>query len=291
MTATSGGQGRLLRPLCPDHRRPRPLPHQFRQFGRVWPHPFRFGTRRPMNKMKTLYESGGIIHMNADAVREPRAGDDPRRLRLAVISDIAAPLPALDAVDVRVVEPADVLDDTVSPAADIVVLDTRGHDRLSMAVQVARGGTPVVVLGDARDADEQLRYLDAGADEYICYAGPAELAARLRSLLRRHPVTPEAAEGAEPDCQGAGVTISLERHEVRREGRLVHLTPAEFRLLAVLARYAGQVVPYYRLVGEVWGGDHAESRAHLRVHIRHLRQKLERDPDDPGLILTERGRG
>ena len=76
-----------------------------------------------------------------------------------------------------------------------------------------------------------------------------------------------------------------------REGEEVHLTPTEFRLLAELARHAGQVLTHRHLLREIWGPSHAEDAHYLRIYMGQLRSKLERDPTDPKLLLTEQAVG
>ena len=87
------------------------------------------------------------------------------------------------------------------------------------------------------------------------------------------------------------VEIDRAGHQVRRGGEEVHLTPKEFDLIALLARHAGRVVTHRQILTEVWGPAHATDTQYLRVFIGQLRQKLERDPSEPALILTEPGVG
>ena len=85
--------------------------------------------------------------------------------------------------------------------------------------------------------------------------------------------------------------IRLDEHKVYRRGVPIELSPIEFRLLACLAREAGRVVSHAKLMAQVWGPEYVDCRHYLRLYIRYLRSKLEDDPRDPRLILTEWGVG
>src|SRR5829696_4517501 len=113
----------------------------------------------------------------------------------------------------------------------------------------------------------------------------AELLARLRVMLRRVRV------GAAEQLTAGDVTIDLRRYLVFRGGQEVHLTPTEFDLLRVLASEAGRVLTHRQLLERVWGNYAAENSQQLRVYINYLRRKLEEDPRDPQLIVTEPGVG
>jgi two-component system, OmpR family, KDP operon response regulator KdpE len=87
------------------------------------------------------------------------------------------------------------------------------------------------------------------------------------------------------------IAIDAALHQVTRHGELVHLTPKEFDLIAFLARHAGRVLTHRQILSEVWGPAHGADTQYLRVFIGQLRQKLEGDPTEPKLILTEPGIG
>ena len=178
---------------------------------------------------------------------------------------------------------------TAARDIDVFLVDVRHGDRLEFVRTLAQSARrPLVVLG-SREPQAATRYLDAGADDYLsCEADAPECAARLRAAARRGTVP-----GAGPDDVYVlgDVTISIANREVRKSGKLVRLTPTEFRLLDVLVQHANHVVPHYKLMGAVWGLEHLSAKHYLRVYIRHLRRKLESDPDVPRLILTDWGRG
>src|SRR5687768_16311214 len=171
---------------------------------------------------------------------------------------------------------------------DVYVVDTTEGNEFEVVRLLAQGGSqPVVVYGPAASSDA-MRYLDIGAADYISpRTSRVERAARLRAAARRN----SARRSSDQDVSIQDVTISLLRHEVRRGGELVHLTPHEFELLEVLLRNANQIVPHRKLMAQVWGVENTSSRHYLRIYIRQLRQKLERNPDDPAIIVTEWGRG
>jgi two-component system KDP operon response regulator KdpE len=146
---------------------------------------------------------------------------------------------------------------------------------------------PIIVLSAVGDEREKVRALDAGADDYVTKPfGTDELLARLRALLRR---TVEGGE--EPTIRAGGVEIDLAARTVSRDGAEVHLTPIEFNLLRVLAQHQGKLVTHRKLLHEVWGPGFEDETHYLRVHIAHVRSKIEADPSEPRALITEPGVG
>lgn len=144
---------------------------------------------------------------------------------------------------------------------------------------------PIIVLSARTNEAEKIKALDAGADDYLTKPfGVGELLARTRSALRR---TRQAGAGATGAIQFGDVKVDLAARLVTKANQPVHMTPTEYRLLAVLAMNAGRVVTNLQLLREVWGPAHAESGHYLRIYMGHLRHKLEDDPAQPRYLLTE----
>lgn len=147
---------------------------------------------------------------------------------------------------------------------------------------------PILILSARAAEQDKIAALDAGADDYLTKPfGVGELLARLRVLLRRHALGNEATHIHRFD----DVEVDLVSHLVRKAGAEVRLTQLEFRLLAVLLANAGKVLTHRHLMQAVWGAGHAEQEHYVRIYVGRLRQKLERDPTQPGHILTETGVG
>jgi two-component system KDP operon response regulator KdpE len=148
---------------------------------------------------------------------------------------------------------------------------------------------PIIVLSARSQEERKVEALDAGADDYLTKPfGVAELHARLRVALRHAAQTSLAGAS----CVRSGdVTIDLAARTVQRGGEPVRLTATQWRLLEVLARHAGKVVTNGTLLREVWGPAHAEQGHYLRIFVRQLRQKLERDAAKPQFLVNETGIG
>jgi two-component system, OmpR family, KDP operon response regulator KdpE len=147
---------------------------------------------------------------------------------------------------------------------------------------------PIIVIS-ARDREaEKIEALDLGADDFVTKPfGVGELMARIRAALRNRAGRP-AETGA---VRIADVEIDPVRHRVKRAGQEVRLTPKEFELLAFLAQHGGAVVAHGQILTAIWGPAHASDIPYLRVHIGRLRHKIEDDPNNPKIVLTEPGVG
>jgi two-component system KDP operon response regulator KdpE len=183
---------------------------------------------------------------------------------------------ALNAVSVR---PPDAM------VLDLVLPDGSGVD---VCTQV-RGWTqlPIIVLSAVGDEREKVKALDAGADDYITKPfGTDELLARLRAALRR-----VGEDGAEPTIVVGDLAVDVAGRTVRIGDAPVHLTPIEFDLLKVLARHRGKLVTHRQLLHEVWGPGYEDETHYLRVHVAHIRSKVESQPSRPRYVITEPGIG
>jgi two-component system KDP operon response regulator KdpE len=150
--------------------------------------------------------------------------------------------------------------------------------------------TPILVLS-ARDQEQvKVAALDMGADDYVTKPfGVDELLARMRTALRH--ASRSAAEVGEPVFTLGDLKVDLGRRRVFVSTKEVHLTPIEYKLLTTLIRYAGKVMTHRQLLKEVWGPLHVEEGHYLRVYMRQLRNKLEKNPAHPRYFVTELGVG
>jgi two-component system KDP operon response regulator KdpE len=168
---------------------------------------------------------------------------------------------------------------------DLVLPDGQGVEVCEDVRRWSR--LPIVVLSAVGDEREKVRALDAGADDYITKPfGTEELLARLRAVLRR-----SSEPGGDPQVRVGELVIDLADRRVQRAGREIHLTPIEFDLLRVLATHQGRLVTHRQLLQEVWGPEYGEETHYLRVHVAHIRAKLEPDPSRPQYVVTEPGVG
>jgi two-component system KDP operon response regulator KdpE len=149
--------------------------------------------------------------------------------------------------------------------------------------------TPIIVLS-ARDQEQaKVAALDLGADDYITKPfGVNELLARVRTALRHVARTDDSGESV---FLLDNLKVDLGRRQVFVSGKEVHLTPIEYKLLITLIRYAGKVLTHRQLLKEVWGPLHVDEGHYLRVYMRQLRNKLERNPAQPRYLVTELGVG
>lgn len=148
---------------------------------------------------------------------------------------------------------------------------------------------PVIVLSARTAETDKVEALDAGADDYLVKPfGAAELLARVRAQLRRRSRVPGSTQSI---FEFGQIRVDFGRRVVEREGKPLHLTPIEFRLLVYLTSNADSVLTHRQLLKNVWGPSHAEDSHYVRVYMGHLRKKIEDDPSQPKHILTEAGVG
>ena len=148
---------------------------------------------------------------------------------------------------------------------------------------------PIIVLSARTSEVDKVAALDAGADDYLVKPfGTAELLARVRAQLRRHTRTPGAGQNI---FEFGKVRIDFGRRIVEREGKPLHLTPIEYRLLSYLTSNPDSVLTHRQLLKNVWGSSHADDSHYVRIYMGQLRKKIEDDPSQPKHIVTEAGVG
>jgi two-component system, OmpR family, KDP operon response regulator KdpE len=173
---------------------------------------------------------------------------------------------------------------------DLVILDLglpdiQGHELLRM-IRARDDRIPIVVLSSRGDEAGKVQALDLGADDYVTKPfGMEELLARMRAALR-HQLQ---VSGERPIFRTGELSVDLVRRIVKLGEKDVKLSPKEYDLLRVLVQHAGKVLTHKFLLGELW--DDLTDAQYLRVYVRQLRQKVERDPEQPQYVLTETGIG
>lgn len=173
---------------------------------------------------------------------------------------------------------------------DVVVLDIvmpGGMDGLTVCRRIREvADTPIMMLSaQAITEDDIVEGLNAGADEYLIKPIRLnEFVARVRALTRRAQLVSNDNEQGYDDKY---LSVDLHRRHVYVQGQKVHLTPTEFKLLAVLMENAGRVVSQRDLLEQVWGEEYVDDIYYPRVYISQLRRKIEPDPSNPIYILTE----
>jgi two-component system KDP operon response regulator KdpE len=187
---------------------------------------------------------------------------------------------------------ADGLIEAASRQPDVVIVDLGLPDMDGLEV-IRRlrewSSAPVIVLSARGGERDKVTALDAGADDYIEKPfGTDELLARIRVALRH---SAGAARDADAIFRVGDLQVDQGRRRVQLEGKDVHLTPIEYRLLTTLVRHAGKVLTHRQLLREVWGPNHTEDAHYVRVFMAQLRRKIERDPAQPRYLLTESGVG
>jgi two-component system KDP operon response regulator KdpE len=149
--------------------------------------------------------------------------------------------------------------------------------------------TPIIVLSASHSDDEKVRLLTAGADDYVTKPfSLRELEARAEVQLRR---VRRGSERGSSVIVAGDVRIDFGNRRVTRAGEEIRLTPVEWRVLNALSAHAGRILTQRQLFELVWGRTYGNASQHLRVHITHLRQKIEPNPKVPVLIVTEPGVG
>lgn len=176
---------------------------------------------------------------------------------------------------------------------DIVLLDLGlpDMDGLEVTMRIREWSrVPIIVLSARDQENDKIRALDAGADDYLTKPfGAGELLARIRVALRH--LSLQQAGGEEPVFILANLQVDFSKRQVCIDGKKVHVTPIEYKLLSTLIRYAGKVITHGQLMKEVWGPGYADQTHYLRIYMAQLRHKLETDPARPRFFINEPGVG
>jgi len=150
---------------------------------------------------------------------------------------------------------------------------------------------PIIILSSHGHEREKVNALELGADDYIMKPfGTSELIARVKVAMR-HASAPLFPSVKDESYTVKDLQIDVNKHTVYLNGDKIHMTQNEFKILAILARFAGKVVPYSHLIKEIWGPSAAMNNQILRVNIANIRNKIEKDPSSPEYIFTENGVG
>ena len=174
---------------------------------------------------------------------------------------------------------------------DLILLDVMlpGKDGFEVCRELRRQGlrTPILMLTAKTQESEKVMAFELGADDYVTKPfGTRELRARIKALLRR------AANETGAGCYRFGdVEADFERGELRRDGRVIEMTPLEFKLLAVFVRARGRILTREQLLAGAWGPDTYASDRIVDNHIANLRRKIEKDPANPRYLRNLRGLG
>ena len=175
---------------------------------------------------------------------------------------------------------------------DLVILDVSmpPPDGFEVCRLIRESSQVPILMLTVRDTTlDKVRALDLGADDYLTKPfDHLELLARLRALLRRSS-GPSVLPG--PDFDLGDLSLDSDTHEVRVRGEVVRLTSTEYRLLAVLVRHAGTVLPHRYLLEQVWGPEYVGADHYLKVFVGRLHRKLDKDPAQPRYIRSEWGVG
>lgn len=184
---------------------------------------------------------------------------------------------------------------STSLCPDIILLDMGLPDLDGMEIiQRVRtwSGCPIIVISARTQEDDKVRALDAGADDYLTKPfGTSELLARIRTSLRHsNKISSDNGLPQQP-YRAKGLEIDFFKRIISVEGKAIHLTPIEYKIVAFLAQNSGKVMTYSAVMNNVWGPYAESDNKILRVNMANIRRKLEKNPAQPVYIFTEVGVG
>jgi two-component system KDP operon response regulator KdpE len=173
---------------------------------------------------------------------------------------------------------------------DLVILDLSlpDMDGLDVLKNIRTWSqVPIIVLSVRNSEHDKVELLDAGANDYITKPfGMSELLARMRSAIRHS--LPDSTDGV---FTTGNLSIDFLHRKVTLKENEIKLTPTEYSLLSILARHAGKVITHSQIHREIWGPKAQPDESYLRVYVLQLRRKIEEDPSNPKLLITESGIG
>ena len=182
-----------------------------------------------------------------------------------------------------------------SQCPDLILLDLGLPDMDGMEIirQVRTwSSVPIIVLSARTQEQEKVRALDLGADDYLTKPiGTSELLARIRTALRPSNRLNTDSPLYKRPFHAKGLTIDFEKHLVSVDGKDVHLTQIEFKIISLLAQNSGRVMTYDTIISNIWGPYADDDNSILRVNMAHIRRKLEQNPAEPQYVFTEIGIG
>lgn len=182
-----------------------------------------------------------------------------------------------------------------SQCPDLILLDLGLPDMDGMEIirQVRTwSSVPIIVLSARTQEQEKVRALDLGADDYLTKPiGTSELLARIRTALRHSNRLNTDSPLYKRPFHAKGLTIDFEKHQVSVDGKDVHLTQIEFKIISLLAQNSGRVMTYDTIISNIWGPYADDDNSILRVNMAHIRRKLEQNPAEPQYVFTEIGIG
>ena len=182
-----------------------------------------------------------------------------------------------------------------SQCPDLILLDLGLPDMDGMEIirQVRTwSSVPIIVLSARTQEQEKVRALDLGADDYLTKPiGTSELLARIRTALRHSNRLNTDSPLYKRPFHAKGLMIDFEKHLVSVDGKDVHLTQIEFKIISLLAQNSGRVMTYDTIISNIWGPYADDDNSILRVNMAHIRRKLEQNPAEPQYVFTEIGIG
>ena len=182
-----------------------------------------------------------------------------------------------------------------SQCPDLILLDLGlpDMDGMELIRQVRTwSSVPIIVLSARTQEQEKVRALALGADDYLTKPiGTSELLARIRTALRHSNRLNTDSPLYKRPFHAKGLTIDFEKHLVSVDGKDVHLTQIEFKIISLLAQNSGRVITYETIISNIWGPYADDDNSILRVNMAHIRRKLEQNPAEPQYVFTEIGIG